>query len=174
MLTISTEPEHQGQRWVTVGSEVKLPHGARGLVKAVTTVPGENPGDGFVSVEVVCFGDLQEHRVEQGSLVWISMNDYQNDTHAHVDFFVELHSVFENLDKELWRIYQDNEQALALAAKVIEAHRVWRHEMRNYGDSKASWKSVQQAGRELNDWMRYRSLPQTPQTPEEGGCCPKM
>ena len=166
MLTISPETVHEP--WVTPGSTVELAHGARGVVKSVHTIAGDNPGDGFVSVHVVCFGDRASHSVRQDSLTWISMNDYQNETHAHVDRFVALHSVFEGLDKELWRMYQDDEQAKGLAAKVLEAHEAWMEAMQNYGDSKASWERVEQAGRELNEWMRSRSLPQTPQTPEEG------
>ena len=164
MLTISEESMQE--EFVTMGSEVELVHGARGLVKFVQTVGNDIPGQSFVIVQVVCFTTLERHSVYQQNLKWISMNGCRDRSFREIKRFVALHSVFKDLDKEQWFMHQHNARVTELEAKVLQAHGAW---LTGFGegspDVNTLFENFQHAGSELNSVLCSFSVACTPTSP---------
>ena len=154
------------EEWVTVGSEVELVHGARGLVNLVQTVSNDTPGQSFVIVHVVCFTTLEQHSVYQQNLKWISTNGCRYRSFREIKRFVALHSAFKDLDKELWFVYQDNARVTELEAKVLQAHVAWLSTFKKASpEANVLFGRFQEAGRELNSCLRTIRDQYTPTSP---------
>lgn len=166
MLTISEESMEE--EFVTMGSEVELVHGARGLVKSVQKDFNDIPGQSCVIVRVVCFTTLEVLRVYQQNLKWISTNGCRVRSFREVQRFVALHSAFKDLDKEKWFIHQDNPGVTELEAKVLQAHAAWLPTVqRDSQDANTLFDNFQQAGSELNSCLRSIRNPYSPSSPDD-------
>ena len=166
MLTISEESMEE--EFVTMGSEVELVHGARGLVESVQRVFNDIPGQSCVIVRVVCFTTLEVLPVYQQNLKWISTNGCRVRSFPEIKRFVALHSAFKDLDKETGFIHQDNPGVTELEAKVLQAHAAWLPTVQRASqDAKTLFDNFQQAGCELNSCLRSIRDPYSSSSPDD-------
>ena len=150
------------EEFVTMGSEVELVHGARGLVKFVQTVGNDIPGQSFVIVQVVCFTTLERHSVYQQNLKWISTNGCRVRSLREVQRFVALHSAFKDLDKEKWFITRTIRASRSSRPRCLQAHAAWLPTVKRDSQHVGTlFDNFQQAGSELNSCLRSIPSPTT-------------